>query len=279
MGLSVTNGSWVMFIDPDDAVNPDIIESLLKAAHDDIDIICCCCQVLLDQETVEDHFYKGDRLFSTFEDKQDLWGQLLDYKYKHPNFDYAAIAVPWAKLYRASMLKDNDIQFDKTLVRMQDNVFNTYAFYYARKIAYIDKPLYRYRYEHISHYMTEYAERLQMIYSNLQKAREKSFDDLGLFSSDFLSRKYYEEAIYSLVCTCKYGIFIKQHSKEDQEKMFFQFIDQPCFERVLSNYREHTNIVTYFFRHSMVCLYYQLIVRKQVKLLYLIGRLRALLGR
>ncbi len=128
MGLSLARGSWGMFIDPDDAINPDIIESLLKAANDDIDIICCCCQVLLGQETVEDHFYKGDRLFSTFEDKQDLWGQLLDYKYKHPNFDYAAIAVPWAKLYRTDMLKDNNIFFDKTLVRMQDNVFNTYAF-------------------------------------------------------------------------------------------------------------------------------------------------------
>lgn len=65
---------------------------------------------------------------------------------------YTAIGVPWGKLYKRDFLIQNKLQFNTELRRVQDNLFNMYAFFYADEIKYIDEPLYNYRYEHMSDY-------------------------------------------------------------------------------------------------------------------------------
>ena len=157
-GLSKAEGSWIMFVDPDDKVEIDIIEKLFRVSNDQTDIICCCCKVNIGEDFIVDHFLDSDRLFSNFDEKTTLLCQLMDDKYNHPGHAYTAIGVPWGKLYRKSFLDDNKLVFDESLLRMQDLIFNAYAFYYARQIFYLNKPLYIYRFDHISRFLTDYAE-------------------------------------------------------------------------------------------------------------------------
>ena len=54
------------------------------------------------------------------------------------------IGVPWAKIYRKSFLQNYNLEFVPGLKRMQDSIFNLYAFYYSINIAYTSGNLYHY---------------------------------------------------------------------------------------------------------------------------------------
>lgn len=49
--------------------------------------------------------------------------------------------MPWGKIYRKDFIKSKGLRFDPKLLRSEDNMFNLYAFNYARDIFYLDKPL------------------------------------------------------------------------------------------------------------------------------------------
>ena len=278
-GLSMAKGSWIMFIDPDDKVEHNIIERLMDSITDNIDIICCCCQVMIKDGMDVEHFFCGSRLFSSFEDKKTLWCQLMDGKYEHPGKRYSGIGVYWGKLYRNRLFKDNSLLFDETLKRMQDNVFNMYAFFYANEVRYIDETLYVYRADHIFRFLSDYADRMVNIYSSLQIARENAFLDLHLFESDYLSNYYYQEAIFNLVLACKYGIFLRKRSFVEQRDMFLHMIKLSCFKNVLLHYKKHVNMFRYLVDHPLRCSYFYFISKKKVFLLHLWGEWRHLVRR
>ena len=85
----------------------------------------------------------------TIAEREKLYLQLMDLRLFQQKSRSTGIGVPWGKLYRAEMLRQNSLTFPP-LRRMQDNIFNSYAFACARKIVYLDEPLYRYRRDHIA---------------------------------------------------------------------------------------------------------------------------------
>lgn len=48
---------------------------------------------------------------------------------------YTAIGVPWGKLYKRDFLIQNKLQFNTELRRVQDNLFNMYAFSMLMKLS------------------------------------------------------------------------------------------------------------------------------------------------
>lgn len=278
-GLSLAKGKWIMFVDPDDKVDINIIKRLLEEAEKETDIVCCCCKVLLENSLDRDHFFDRNRSFTTIFEKQALIGQLLDHKYEHPDPKYTAIGVVWGKLYRTRLLKENSILFDTTLRRIQDSIFNTYAFVNARRVKYLNETLYTYRLGHISRFLSDYKEQLLSIYSNLQISRERSFLELELFRYTFFREKYFENAIYNMIIICKYGIFRKGVSYQKQKKEFEYFINLPFFQRALRGYKKEVSKVRYLCNHPIRFMYFQFIYGRCVFLLHLWGEYSNLFGR
>lgn len=79
------------------------------------------------------------------------------------------------KLYRKSFLKENDLLFNKDLIRLQDNTFNMYAVYYARNIVYIDEPLYFYNIERLKSISYKYNSEVEQLYNLILNERLKCF--------------------------------------------------------------------------------------------------------
>lgn len=150
-GMELAEGEWLMFLDGDDQLEPTVVEELLSAAGDGADIACCGF-VAFNEESglrVPRGFFPGNSAFETPEQKIPLYLQLMDGRLcQPPGKKFTAIGVPWGKLYRAQMLRDAGLSFP-ALRRMQDNLFNMHAFAHARRIVYLDRPLYRYRLDHI----------------------------------------------------------------------------------------------------------------------------------
>ena len=121
----------------------------------------------------DDHFYDKSYNMKSIKEKERLFIQLMNGNYGKPyGKGSTAIGVPWGKLYRRSLLDRFTLRFDPNLRRMQDNVFNMHAFYYARKVIYYDKALYNYRLDHIQSKNTKYE---PLIWLRVLEAREGFF--------------------------------------------------------------------------------------------------------
>lgn len=150
LGVARAKGDFIAFTDGDDKLKNTCLEELYRNMDSVTDIVCCCCHTFGDTDGYDDHFFDRSYDMATFAEKEKLFLQLLNGNSGKPKGCRAtAIGVPWGKLYRADFLRDNHLGFEPTLKRRQDNIFNMWAFYCARKIKYLDEPLYFYRIDHV----------------------------------------------------------------------------------------------------------------------------------
>lgn len=217
-GLEIASGDWIMFVDPDDYLEPSCVEELLKGVSSRVDIVSCSCYSREGENCLRCHFFGEDRQFVTFEEKKDLFLQLMDIKHGQEGPIMTAIGVPWGKIYRKSLLEHYNLRFDVSLRRVQDNLFNMYAFYFARKVVYINKPLYNYSYDHIGVFFSSYRPDYVDIYLPVMDARYKAVTKLGLVRDPDLRKAYLNEAMINMGSICKSGIFNPGDRRSYKEK-------------------------------------------------------------
>ena len=210
-GLKIANGDWIMFVDPDDVLNRGIIEKLLLQSESNIDIVSCCCYGFDENGKTVDHFFEQSRDFES--NKTDLYLQLLNPSYGQPNIPLTAIGVPWGKIYRKRFIEKYNLKFDPKLRRMQDNLFNMYAFYYARNIRYLDIPLYFYRLSHVSNYNEKHLNNFMQTFLPVLEARYEGIFKLNLNKNPKIYNEYINE-IAGIFLNIVKGIFIVDKNKE-----------------------------------------------------------------
>ena len=132
--LSVMKGEYVMFADSDDLLAPDACQMMMDALGE--------CEIVIA------HYYF---VFSNLESDRGLLrgtrklteNEFLEELVKRPgSFYYSAL---WNKLYRADIIKGNNLSFDPFLTWGEDFAFNMqyYAFISAG-VSLLDKPVYHY---------------------------------------------------------------------------------------------------------------------------------------
>lgn len=229
-GLSIATGKWIMFVDPDDKLKPTIIERLLSKVDSKTDIVACSCYGFNDQSysQMEAHFFKGERVFDV--NKTDLYLQLLNINYGQYSKVFTAIGVPWGKIYRKSFIEKYQLSFDPNLRRMQDNIFNMYAFYYARKIYYLDQALYYYRLDNINSFNDKNLTKLKDIFLPVIKARYKELNKLGLINNSQIYSAYINETA-NLFLEIVRGILL---TKQDVNNIK-DIMKLPCVDIIFSD--------------------------------------------
>lgn len=145
-GLSLAKGEYIIFVDPDDWVTNDFYSQLERTvnSYGKSDIILFASWVNYPKREIKNSFWNESRVFKNSE-KELLQLQLIAKgvtSYFPPEI---GVGVPWARVYRKSFLAKNNLFFLQKLKRMQDNIFNMYAFEYANEIVYVDTPIYHYR--------------------------------------------------------------------------------------------------------------------------------------
>lgn len=134
-GIKNSSGEWLVFVDGDDWIEPDLVEILLNnvESNDCDGGICAYLENTEKNETVTEYFHK-DIIFSNDEERKILIKKT-----------FSSLGVPWAKVYSKKTILKNNLEYKVGLKRMQDSIFNFYFFENASKVAYINKPLYHYR--------------------------------------------------------------------------------------------------------------------------------------
>lgn len=124
-GLIKANGEYIGYVDSDDYVEKTMFEKLYnKAKHDDLDIAICGSY-----NVTED----GNR-------KEELDNIYFNNKKKNAFFGRKAV---WNKIYKRELLIGNRLEF-RSRVWYEDLDFTMKAISHAKKIGYVNEPLYDY---------------------------------------------------------------------------------------------------------------------------------------
>lgn len=231
LGLAHAAGEWVLFVDGDDFVEKELAEALLSLTDGETDLICTAFCAEQHGKQADCNFFPEDFSCRTLAEKSDLFCQLMVAQYAQEGSPYlTAIGVPWGKLYRKSFLDSYGLLFPPQLRRMQDNIFNMKAFYYAREIRYRNLHLYHYRAEHIQSFAAAYPPAL---YEAVLACRDAFFDQEPFFQTEQM-RQFREAEKAEFFCASMKNILLTSHGYQKAVPQIQALFDRDIYTDLLS---------------------------------------------
>lgn len=137
IALKQVEGEYIAFVDPDDWVELEMLETLYKIAKEK------------DCELVEFNHYVHNEIRGyrkIYKNRQVKYIKQKKFNHSDMSKDYPFVAVtsPWNKIYKSDFIRKNNIQFWEGRFG-EDQIFSIKARLLAKSIYYCDKPLYNYR--------------------------------------------------------------------------------------------------------------------------------------
>ena len=130
-GLQHARGEWILFVDIDDKISSDCIESMLSLTEDKTDIVIAG---YLLNGNIASHGIER----TIFLNAHELAKQL----FKPTDFPY--LGYPWAKLFRRDVITKYDICFNETIKYNEDRLFVLKYLTHIKSGAYTTLPVYDY---------------------------------------------------------------------------------------------------------------------------------------
>lgn len=146
LGILHARGTYISFVDGDDWIAEDMLETLLAAAEDShCDMVICSSEVHFAQQG---NLRQHRHLQAALTVAEDIWatdgsaGSVWSLVQHTGSWPFI-----WNKLIRSDLIKQNSITFSPLLSLGEDGVFLQLLFQYAKKVVFVPNALYHYRYQ------------------------------------------------------------------------------------------------------------------------------------
>lgn len=120
-GMKLAQGEYINFVDADDWMELDMYEKLVNVAGDGVDLVMCNCKRPDGNGGYNDFNYN---LPSGYYNRERILKHIYPCLIMQEHMDFNPLIAPWGKLYKRSLLVDNDIYFDEELRFCEDELFS-----------------------------------------------------------------------------------------------------------------------------------------------------------
>lgn len=194
-GIKIASGEYIMFFDIDDFISFNMIEELYQAAiKEDYDLVICSHKDV----TFKENELKVKRI-NKINEYDISNAKLVRQKYIEL-FKQGIIQAPWAKLYKTTIIKENNIYFPD-LRRCQDIIFNIDYYQYINRLKVISNNLYCYSVPSTDIYLNKFPVEMFSIFKYVNKYiknRMFQWEELHKDNLDYLNKIMMNETFLSL---------------------------------------------------------------------------------
>lgn len=229
-GLELARGEWIMFIDADDMITPETLEmALYNAKANNLDII----QFSFTRDETQIGLHDDNATDICSRDEYIAKNKLL--------------GAVWGSLIKASIIRDNNIRFDKRMKLAEDQLFTYTCMSYANRMQRLPNMLYYYYDNPGSATNNEKTE--DIIYSSQQCIKFKESHPVFSFRIDDLVLFYIEK----LLLKKEYKISVKLLTNLNPAS----YTNRPWIIRLACMFGLH-NMVSMYFCSLCLRFYYEL---------------------
>lgn len=218
-GIEVATADWLAFVDADDWVEEDMFEEAYKRTiNNDVDMVLFNFYSNYEKSEIINKKIPQEDFIT--EDKNII--EQLKLSVLHPMFapyhtQFACMAAPWNKIFKASIIKENNIKFPLEVKGIfDDGLFNLYYYDYVKKIDFFNKPLYHYRRlstSIVNKFKQNKLEVNQAIFHKIEEYVEQHNAD------ELLKSAYDSRVVMYLYITINTYFFNKDNPKSLKEKI------------------------------------------------------------
>ena len=222
-GIKNSSAKYISFVDSDDYVDPKIYEKGYE---------------LISSNDADVYIMKWERFFSnTNLTKENPYNKLMVTVYgdgkktiEFPNKTYdLKLGVVWDKIYRKSIITDNNFKFEKDVYYGEDTVFNWILFTRVKKVINDGNTLYFYRDSRPGSIMTTLNNSKKIEnYIAIAKHLVEEYNKTDYFKG---AEKWINSRIFGLNYNFLLTKFSKQKEKIYWIKKFLKDVDEPYFKK------------------------------------------------
>ena len=250
-GFLAARGEWIMFVDGDDWIEPDMCEQMLEAGtKEKVDLVMCGMTREYEHSSHVYQFYLRDYLTTgkVYRGKECKWlqQQILVYN--------GNIAVVYSKLIRRKILTENSILHDEALRQGAEGLeFNLRLFDKLESALFINKSFYHYLYNETSISSSHSEENHRYVIRCFEKMRE--FIETSN-NREKLLYWFFNRMLYVIITTAISGYFNPDNPARfaEKKKGYKEYLKQPLVREALEtkNLRglsKQRRVVLFLIRH------------------------------
>lgn len=148
-GINSSQGSYLIFVDPDDWIDSNLLETIESVLrNNDFDVLVYSyLYEYTDRSIAENNELQGSVQVLSESVKKEMVINLIDTEKKvvYRSYKGKIFGAVWAKCYNKEFIITNNIAFNVNLKKAQDTVFNLWAIQLAKRVIVCNEPLYHYR--------------------------------------------------------------------------------------------------------------------------------------
>ncbi len=234
-GLIVSSGEYVAFVDSDDTVQEEYVETLINGAKKmNTDISIGMFQMIKNGDTPKNIQSLPDYIYLSRENT------LNDFLYRR------ITPAPWCVLYRKSFLIENGLKFNENVKFSEDQEFFWRAFNVSKGISYTDRIIYNYYIRKGSITTDPKLTKIMSGYLAIKSIAKKiDFGDTNI--NKYLLARWVMGTLHNTAKYCSRDFYIEMYNAMKAQKLLKQLYSfEDIKARVLSKICVASPIVSYY---------------------------------
>lgn len=168
-GIDNAKGEFVMFVDSDDYIEPEMLETHIALMENDVDLTVTSLDIISNQETRK--YCMPNKIYTTIQYFEDMG------KKSYPEL---CASSPCCKLFRKSILYKFGIVYKKDMSLGEDTFFNTEYLNHCKKVVASDRILYHYTKENDNSLFSRFQENTYKDVKEAFEYRIKTLKQVGV---------------------------------------------------------------------------------------------------